>query len=133
MARVTDPVADMLTRVRNANTAHREQVDIPHSKIKEEIVKLLKKEGFIKDYQVIQTKAQGVLRVFMKYGENREKVISGIRRISKPGLRVYVPMEKIPRIFGGIGTVVMSTPRGIMTGKQAKKNGLGGEIMAYVW
>lgn len=130
---VTDPFADMLTRIRNANTAYHENVDIPHSKAKEQMVKILRKEGYVKDYQVIQTGAQGVLRVFLKYGDNREKVIVGLKRISKPGLRVYVPKEDIPRIFGGLGTVIVSTSKGIMTGKQAKKIGLGGEVMCFVW
>jgi small subunit ribosomal protein S8 len=133
MARVNDPISDLLTRVRNANSAFHEQVDIPHSKIKEELVKLMKKEGFIKDYQVIQTDAQGVLRVFLKFNEGRERTIAGLKRISKPGMRVYVEREEIPKIFGGLGTVVMSTSKGIMTGRQARKNGLGGEVMAYIW
>lgn len=130
---VTDPIADMLTRIRNANTAYQKQVDIPASKMKEQIAKVLKKEGFIKEYQVINTGVQGVIRVFMKYGSTKERVITGIKRISKPGLRVYVGNDEIPKIFGGLGTVIVTTPRGIMTGKQAKKNGVGGEILAYVW
>lgn len=130
---ITDPVADMLTRVRNANTAFHESVDVPHSKVKEQLAKVLKKEGYVKDFQVIQTGVQGVLRVYLKYSENREKVIVGLKRISKPGLRVYVPKDDIPRIFGGLGTVIVSTSKGIMTGKQAKKIGLGGEVMCYVW
>jgi small subunit ribosomal protein S8 len=130
---ITDPIADMLTRIRNANTAFFEQVDIPASKIKEQLAKVLKKEGFIKDYQFINTGVQGVIRVFMKYGPNRERVITGLKRISKPGLRVYVGKHEVPRIFGGLGTVVMTTPRGLMTGKQAKKKGVGGEVLAYVW
>ena len=130
---VTDPIADMLTRIRNANTAYQKQVDIPASKMKEQIAKVLKKEGFIKEYQVINTGVQGVIRVFMKYGSTKEKVITGIKRISKPGLRVYVGNDEIPKIFGGLGTVIVTTPRGVMTGKQAKKNGVGGEVLAYVW
>ncbi len=130
---LTDPIADMLTRVRNANTAYHEQVDIPASKIKEQLAKVLKKEGFIRDYQVINTGVQGVIRVFMKYGSTRERVITGLKRISKPGLRVYVGKNDVPRIFGGLGTVIMTTPRGLMTGKQAKKKGVGGEVLAYVW
>lgn len=130
---VTDPIADMLTRIRNANTAYQKQVDIPASKMKEQIAKVLKKEGFIKEYQVINTGVQGVIRVFMKYGSTKERVITGIKRISKPGLRVYVGNDEIPKIFGGLGTVIVTTPKGIMTGKQAKKNGVGGEILAYVW
>lgn len=130
---VTDPIADMLTRIRNANVAYLSQVDIPASKMKEQIAKVLKKEGFIKDYQVINTGVQGVLRVFLKYGANKERVITGLKRISKPGLRVHVGIHEIPRIFGGLGTVILTTPRGVMTGKQAKKKGVGGEVLAYVW
>lgn len=130
---VTDPIADMLTRIRNANTAFKTQVDISASKIKEQIAKVLKKEGFIKDYQVINTGVQGVIRVFMKYGPDRERVITGLKRISKPGLRVFVGKNEIPRIFGGLGSVVVTTNRGVMTGKQAKKKGVGGEVLAYVW
>lgn len=130
---VTDPVADMLTRIRNANTAFLDQVDIPASKIKEQIARVLKKEGFIKEYQVISTGVQGVIRVFLKYGAEKERVITGLKRISKPGLRVYVDQEGIPKIFGGLGTVIMTTPKGVMTGKQARKKGVGGEVLAYVW
>lgn len=130
---VTDPIADMLTRIRNANTAYLGQVDIPASKMKEQIAKVLKKEGFIKDYQVINTGVQGVLRIFMKFGANKEKVITGLKRISKPGLRVYVGTHDVPRIFGGLGTVILTTPKGVMTGKQAKKKGMGGEVIAFIW
>jgi len=130
---MTDPIADMLTRIRNANIAYHEQVDIPASKAKEQIARVLKKEGFVKDFQVINTGVQGVIRIFMKYGPNKERIISGVKRISKPGLRVYVGKEEIPRIFGGLGVVLMSTPRGIMTGKQAKKQGVGGEVLCYIW
>lgn len=130
---MTDPIADMLTRIRNANVAYHEQVDIPASKSKEQIARVLKKEGFVRDFQVLNTGVQGVLRVFMKYGPNKEKILLGIKRISKPGLRVYVGKQEIPRIFGGLGVVIMSTPKGIMTGKQAKQTGVGGEVICYVW
>ncbi|MBI2264355.1 MAG: 30S ribosomal protein S8 [Armatimonadetes bacterium] len=130
---VTDPVADLLTRIRNANIANLENVDVPASKIKEQIAKVLKKEGYIKDYQVISGAVQGSIRIFLKYGPNKEKVITGLKRISKPGLRVYVPTADIPRIFGGLGTVIVSTSRGIMTGKQARKLRVGGEVLCYVW
>jgi small subunit ribosomal protein S8 len=123
----------MLTRIRNANTAYHEQVDVPASKIKEQLARVLKREGFVKDFQVINTGVQGVIRLFLKYGPNRERVISGMRRISTPGLRVYVGKREIPRIFGGLGVVVLSTPRGVVTGKQAKKLDVGGEVLAYVW
>ena len=130
---MTDPIADMLTRIRNANVAYHDQVDIPASKVKEQIAALLKREGFVKDVQVISTGIQGVIRIFMKYGPNKEKAITGIRRISKPGLRVYVGKDEIPRIFGGLGTVVMSTPQGIITGSQARKHKIGGEVICFVW
>lgn len=129
----TDPIADMLTRVRNANRALHDQVDVPASKVKEQLAKLLKKEGYIKDYQLIQTGVQGTLRITMKYTHDRQRIISGLKRVSKPGLRVYVGKDEIPRIFGGLGTVVVSTPRGILTGRNAQKMGVGGELMAYVW
>jgi small subunit ribosomal protein S8 len=130
---MTDPIADMFSRIRNANTAYHEHVDIPASKIKVQIARILKKEGFVKDYQEINTGVQGVIRLFLKYGANRERVITGIRRISKPGLRVYVGRHEIPRIFGGLGVVIMSTPKGILTGKAALKAGVGGEVICYVW
>ncbi|NDD27180.1 MAG: 30S ribosomal protein S8 [Proteobacteria bacterium] len=133
---MTDPIADMLTRVRNANVAYKDQVDVPFSKIKEQIARVLKREGYVKDFQVINTGVQGVIRLFLKYvdhGPNRERVISGLRRISTPGLRVYVRKTEIPRIFGGLGVVILSTPRGVLTGKQAKKLDVGGEVLAYVW
>ena len=129
----TDPVADMLTRIRNANKAMHEQCDVPASKVKEQIAKVLKNEGFIKDYQVIKTGVQGVIRVSLKYTQDRTRVISGLKRVSKPGLRKYLGSTDIPRIFGGMGTVIMSTPKGIMTGRKAKKQKVGGEVMAYVW
>lgn len=129
----TDPIADLLARIRNANIAYHDQVDIPNSKIKEQIARVLKREGFVKDFQIINTGIQGVIRIHLKYGPNRERVITGIKRISKPGLRVYVGKDEIPRIFGGLGTVIMSTPKGVMTGKQAKNRGVGGEVLCYVW
>lgn len=130
---MTDPIADMLTRIRNANVAFHEQVDVPASRMKEQIARVLKREGFVKDFQVINTGVQGVIRLFLKYGPGRERVLAGIKRISSPGLRVYVGKREIPRIFGGLGVVIMSTPRGVLTGKQAKKLDVGGEVLAYVW
>lgn len=123
----------MLTRIRNANKAMHEQCDVPASKVKEQIAKVLKNEGFIKDYQVIKTGVQGVIRVSLKYTQDRSRVISGLKRVSKPGLRKYLGSGDIPRIFGGMGTVIMSTPKGIMTGRKARKQNVGGEVMAYVW
>lgn len=129
----TDPIADMLTRIRNANHAHHAQCDIPASKVKEQIAKVLKGEGFIKDYQVLNTGVQGVIRVTLKYTNERLEVIGGLKRVSKPGLRKYVAAKTIPTIRGGMGTVIMSTPQGIMTGRKAKKQNVGGEVLAYVW
>ncbi|MDO5295048.1 MAG: 30S ribosomal protein S8 [bacterium] len=129
----TDPIADMLTRIRNANAAVRDQVDIPASKLKQQIAQVLKREGFIKDFQIIKTKVQDTIRIFLKYGPDRERVINGLKRISRPGLRVYVASHEIPRVFGGLGTVVMSTPKGVLTGKQAQRLNVGGEVLAYVW
>ena len=129
----TDPIADMLTRVRNANKSLYEQVDVPVFKMKERIAKVLKREGFIKDYQMIQAGVQGVLRIQMKYSTERDRVINGITRVSKPGLRRYVGKEEIPNIYGGMGVVILSTPKGVMSGRKARKQGVGGEVLAYVW
>lgn len=130
---MTDPIADMLTRIRNANISNKEQVDIPASRMKERIAKILKKEGFIKDYRIVTIKSHNWMRIFLKYGANKEKVITGLKRISKPGLRVYVGKDEIPRILGGMGIVILSTSKGVLTGKQAQKIGVGGEVLCYVW
>ena len=130
---MTDPVADFLTRIRNANTVYQERVEIPSSKMKLAMAEILKTEGFIKDVEVIEDGKQGVLRLFLKYGPNREKVISGLKRISKPGLRVYAQKDEIPKVLGGLGIAVISTSKGIMTDKQARKEGVGGEVLCYVW
>ena len=130
---MTDPVADMLTRIRNANSVYHDKVEIPASKIKQAIAQVLKAEGFIKDFEVIKDDKQGTLRASLKYGPNREKVITGIKRISKPGLRVYVKSEQMPRVLGGLGIAIISTSKGIMTDKQARRDGLGGEVLAFVW
>lgn len=130
---MTDPIADMLTRLRNANSVYHEKVEIPGSKIKVAIANILKEEGFIKDFDFVQDNKQGLLRVNLKYGPNREKVITGIKRISKPGLRVYAKNDQLPRVLGGLGIAIVSTSKGIMSDKQARKNGLGGEVIAYVW
>jgi small subunit ribosomal protein S8 len=129
----TDPIADMLTRIRNANSSLHEQVDVPVSKMKERVAKVLKREGFIKDYQVIQAGPQGVLRIAMKYTQERLRVINGLTRVSKPGLRRYIGKDEIPNLYGGMGVVIMSTPKGVMTGRKARKQGVGGEVLAYVW
>lgn len=130
---MTDPIADMLTRIRNANSVYHDKVEIPASKIKQAVVQILKDEGFVRDYDVVADGKQGMIRVSLKYGPNREKVITGIKRISKPGLRVYAKKEQLPRVLGGLGIAIISTSKGIMSDKVARKEGLGGEVIAYVW
>jgi len=130
---MTDPIADMLTRIRNANQALLERVDIPASRFKVELAKVLKAEGFIRAYRLIDDKKQGVLRVYLKFGAGNERVIQGLRRVSRPGLRVYRKSPKIPRTVGAFGVAVVSTPQGLMTGKVARERGLGGEVLCYVW
>ena len=130
---MTDPIADMLTRIRNANSVYHDKVEIPGSKMKESLSAILKDEGFIKDFEVIADNKQNVIRVSLKYGSNREKVISGLKRISKPGLRVYAKKDQLPRVLGGLGIAIISTSKGLMTDKNARKDGLGGEVLAYVW
>ncbi|MDH7577511.1 MAG: 30S ribosomal protein S8 [Bacillota bacterium] len=130
---MTDPIADFLTRIRNANQIYRDRVEIPASKTKKALAEILKSEGFIRNYEYIDDGKQGILRLYLKYGPNREKVITGLRRISKPGLRVYVKKDEIPRVLGGLGVAVLSTSKGLMTDKQARREGLGGEVICYVW
>lgn len=130
---MTDPVADMLTRIRNASSVKHESVDIPGSKMKVELARVLKEEGFIREYKFIANENQGSLRVYLKYGPNKERVITGIKRISKPGLRVYAGKEDVPRVLGGLGLAVLSTSQGIVTDKQARRMGIGGEVICYVW
>jgi len=133
MATITDPVADMLARIRNANTAHHERVDIPASRLKKEIAKLLKAEGFIKNYEVVAGQPRDAIRITLKYGDHRERIINGLQRISRPGLRIYSPKGDIPKCMGGLGLVILSTPKGIMSGRQARRMNCGGEVMAFVW
>jgi small subunit ribosomal protein S8 len=133
MSVITDPIADMLTRIRNANTANHPVVDVPASRAKQAIAQILKDEGFIEGYERLTEGPQGTIRIQLKYGPEREKVITGLRRISRPGLRVYTRKTEIPRVLGGLGLVIMSTPQGIMSGKLARKRGVGGEVLAYVW
>jgi small subunit ribosomal protein S8 len=133
MGTITDPVADMLTRIRNANTAFLERVDIPASRVKLELAKLLKAEGFIKGIDVVQQAPRDIIRLSLKYGTGRERVINGLQRISRPGLRIYTPKGEIPKCMGGLGLVILSTPKGIISGRQAKRLGTGGEVMAFVW
>jgi small subunit ribosomal protein S8 len=130
---MTDPIADMLTRVRNANSVLHDKVEIPGSKIKKAIASVLKEEGFIKDFTFTENNKQGILTLTLKYGPQREKVISGIKRISKPGLRMYAKHAELPKVLGGLGIAIISTSKGIMSDKQARKVGLGGEVIAYVW
>ncbi len=130
---ITDPIADMLTRIRNANNAKHASVDIPASNMKKSIAEILLEEGYIKNYQIIDDGKQGIIRVTLKYAENKQKVISGIKRISKPGLRVYAAKDELPRVLRGLGIAIISTSKGIMTDKNARKENVGGEVLAYVW
>jgi small subunit ribosomal protein S8 len=130
---MTDPIADMLTRIRNANTVRHETVEIPASKIKREIAVILKQEGFVRDAEFIDDNKQGIIRLFLKYGQNNERVITGLKRISKPGLRVYAKSTELPRVLGGLGIAILSTSQGLMTDKAARQAKTGGEIVCYVW
>lgn len=130
---ISDVVADLITRIRNAGKAHHETVDVPASKLKKSIVEILIEEGYIKSVKLIEDDKQGVLRVTLKYSDNKKSVITGIKRISKPGLRVYANKNDIPRVLGGLGTAIISTSKGIMTDRSAKKAQIGGEVMVFVW
>ena len=133
MAVVTDTIADMLTRIRNANAMRYTEVVVPASKLKIELARILKEEGFIKDYKVVKDDAQGSIVLTLKYGENKERVITGLKRISKPGLRVYAKKDEVPKVLNGLGIAVISTSNGVMTDKEARQQGLGGEVLAYIW
>ena len=130
---ITDPIADMLTRIRNANNAKHDTVDIPASNMKKSIAQILLDEGYIKNFQLIDDGTQGVIRITLKYGAAKEKVISGLRRVSKPGLRVYAGAEELPRVLHGLGVAIVSTSKGVMTDKQARQANVGGEVLAFVW
>ncbi|WAM32437.1 MULTISPECIES: 30S ribosomal protein S8 [Caldicellulosiruptor] len=130
---VIDPIADMLTRIRNANNARHEYVDIPASKMKKAIAQILLEEGFIKEYEIIDDGKNGIIRIKLKYGPNKERAITGLKRISKPGRRVYAGKDELPRVLGGLGIAIISTSKGIMTDKKARKEGVGGEVLCYVW
>ncbi len=130
---ITDPIADMLTRIRNANTAKHETVDVPASNMKKAIAEILNAEGYIAGYQVIEDGKQGVIRIALKYGPNKEKIISGLKRVSKPGLRIYTSAEELPRVLKGLGIAIVSTSKGIMTDRAARKQNIGGEVLAFVW
>jgi len=130
---MTDPVSDFLTRIRNANTVYHDKVEAPASKVKKAIAYILKDEGFVRDCEVISDGKQGIVRVYLKYGNNKERVITGLKRISRPGLRVYARKDEVPKVLGGLGIAVISTSKGIMSDKKARKEGLGGEVICYVW
>ncbi len=130
---MTDPIADMLTRIRNASRVNHDTVDIPASKLKVAMARILKSEGYVRDFNYIADSRQGVVRIYLKYGSNREKVITGIKRISRPGLRVYANKNEVPRVLGGLGVAILSTSRGLMTDRQARQEGIGGEVVCYVW
>ncbi|MBE6147290.1 MAG: 30S ribosomal protein S8 [Firmicutes bacterium] len=133
MAVVTDTIADMLTRIRNANSMRYTEVKVPASKLKLELARILKEEGFIKDYKVLEENVQGMILITLKYGQNKERVITGLKRISKPGLRVYAKADEVPKVLNGLGIAVISTSKGVMTDKEARKQNLGGEVLAYIW
>ena len=130
---ITDPVADMLTRIRNANSAKHETVDVPASNLKKAIAQILLDEGYIKAYEVVEDGTQGVIRITLKYLAGKEKVISGLRRVSKPGLRVYAGADELPKVLKGLGIAIISTSKGVMTDKKARENHVGGEVLAFVW
>ncbi|WP_153125740.1 30S ribosomal protein S8 [Peribacillus tepidiphilus] len=130
---MTDPIADMLTRIRNANMVRHEKLEIPASKIKTEIAEILKREGFVRDVELIEDNKQGIIRIFLKYGPNNERVITGLKRISKPGLRVYAKAGEVPRVLNGLGIAIVSTSQGVLTDKEARAKKIGGEVLAYIW
>ena len=130
---MTDPIADMLNRIRNANVVKHETVDVPASNMKKELARILLEEGFIRGYDVIEDGKQGIIRIQLKYGQTGERVISGLKRISKPGMRVYADKHEVPRVLNGLGISIISTSKGILTDKQARKENVGGEVICYVW
>ena len=130
---MTDPIADMLTRIRNANVVKHKTVDVPASNMKKELARILLEEGFIRGYDVIEDGKQGIIRIQLKYGQTGERVISGLKRISKPGMRVYADKHEVPRVLNGLGISIISTSKGILTDKQARKENVGGEVICYVW
>ena len=130
---ITDPIADMLTRIRNANSQKHETVDIPASNMKKAIAQILVDEGYVKGFEVIEDGKQGVIHMTLKYGQNKSQVITGLRRVSKPGLRIYTSVEDMPRVMKGLGVAIISTPKGVMTDKKARKENVGGEVLAFIW
>lgn len=130
---MSDPIADMLTRIRNANMVRHENLEVPASNLKKEIAEILKREGFIRDVEYVEDSKQGIIRIFLKYGQNDERVITGLKRISKPGLRVYAKTNEVPKVLNGLGIALVSTSNGLLTDKEARAKQVGGEIVAYVW
>lgn len=130
---MTDPIADMLTRIRNANMVRHEKLELPASNMKKAIADILKREGYVRDYEFIEDSKQGVLRIFLKYGEGEERVITGLKRISKPGLRVYAKADDVPRVLNGLGTAIISTSDGVLSDREARSQAVGGEVLAYIW
>ncbi|MCD7797013.1 MAG: 30S ribosomal protein S8 [Clostridiales bacterium] len=130
---ITDPIADMLTRIRNANSAKHDTVDIPASNMKKSIAQILVDEGYIKNYKIIENGQQGIIRVTLKYGENKTQIITGLRRVSKPGLRIYSNVEEMPKVMKGLGVAIVSTSKGVMTDREARKQHVGGEVLAFIW
>jgi len=130
---MTDPIADMLTRIRNANMVRHEKLEVPASNVKKEIAEILKREGFIRDVEYIEDNKQGIIRIFLKYGKDNERVITGLKRISKPGLRVYAKTNEVPKVLNGLGVALVSTSQGLLTDKEARAKQVGGEILAYIW
>ncbi|MDQ0177344.1 30S ribosomal protein S8 [Bacillus chungangensis] len=130
---MTDPIADLLTRIRNANMVRHERLEVPASKIKRDIAEILKQEGFVHDVEYVEDSKQGIIRIFLKYGANNERVITGLKRISKPGLRVYAKANEVPKVLNGLGIAIVSTSQGVLSDKQARAKQVGGEVLAYVW
>ncbi|RUL54771.1 MULTISPECIES: 30S ribosomal protein S8 [Lysinibacillus] len=130
---MSDPIADMLTRIRNANMVRHEKLEVPASNLKKEIAEILKREGFVRDVEYVEDNKQGIIRIFLKYGRENERVITGLKRISKPGLRVYAKTEEVPRVLNGLGIALVSTSQGVLTDKEARAKKVGGEILAYIW
>lgn len=130
---MTDPIGDMLTRIRNASSVNHNSVDVPASRLKMELARLLKEEGFVRDVEWVTDAGKRSIRIYLKYGPQKEKVISGIKRISRPGLRVYAKKDEVPKVLGGLGCAILSTPVGILTDKQCRQKGIGGEVMCYIW
>jgi small subunit ribosomal protein S8 len=130
---MSDPIADMLTRIRNANMVRHEKLEVPASNMKKQIAEILKREGFVRDVEYVEDSKQGIIRIFLKYGQNNERVITGLKRISKPGLRVYAKTSEVPKVLNGLGIALVSTSNGVLTDKEARAKQVGGEVVAYVW